>query len=866
MKPKFFVLLASLILSLSTFAQKSPDPASQIPANPQKEGSINGMVTDVNTKQPIEGASVFVFKEEIDSATKNVKDMLLSSVVSKKNGNFSVVGLPLSAKLKLKVMVVGHDDFVKIFTLTPLQKSFDIGNAEMVQTDSKLSTVTVKTTAAQYFTMGVDRKIFDVSKSLVSTGQTAQEVLAQIPSVDVDVDGNVSLRGATPQIFIDGKPTTLTIDQIPSDIIDRVELITNPSAKYDASGGGGGIINIVLKKNRKSGYNGGFTAGLDTRNSLRLGGDFNLRQGKFNVFARGMYHGRNRNSSNYSDRDNLNDTSIVQRGESKSTGSFTFLNAGTDFLLDDNNTFTISGDYVKGVFNQNQPQEVDSLVNGLPFVYNNLASHSKFQFTNYSEELSYKHNFSKDGNHNISFDGKYSDATTSSNSYLTTGTFSDPAFMHQRAPNVLQNTLGDGGTKYLTLQSDYVNPITKNSKIEAGVRAAIRNFTTNSYQYVDSTGTAQDISEMHLDTIVSNRYSYRDAVYAAYGIFSSKIGEALSYQLGLRAESSSYNGTQYSITGNRATPFNVKYPISLFPSAFLTYNIVQGQDIQLNYSRKINRPNFRQLLPVYDRSDPYNISVGNPSLNPEFTNMFELSYDNSYNSGGNFLASAYYRRSTNLITLYQYLDSTIIPGQKTVINSYANASSSSTYGLELTNKITLLKIWDLIANVNIFNSVINASGGTQNKRVSWFGKLNNNFNLPANISIQLSGEYHAKTVLPNNDNSQHRGGFGFNDLGTSQGYIAPNYQVDAAVKKDWKWKGGNTLSLTASIHDIFATDYHKTYSQTPFMIQNTSRFNSPRTVNLTLSYRFGQIDKSLFKRKVQPSGSDSGTDMSGGGM
>lgn len=867
MKPKFFIVLTSLFLSFSTFAQNSPNPAMQMPANPHKEGTVTGTVIDANTKSPIASASVFIFKEEVDSATKNVKEMLLSSIISKKNGSFSAAGLPISAKLKVKVMVVGHDDFEKIFSLTRENNTLDIGQAAMVPTNSKLATVTVNTTAAQYFKMGVDRKIFDVSKSLVSTGQTAQEVMAQIPSVDVDIDGNVSLRGATPQIFIDGRPTTLELDQIPSDIIDKVELITNPSAKYDASGGGGGIINIVLKKNRSSGYNGGVTVGMDTRGSTRVGGDFNLRQGKFNIFARGMYHGRNDYSTNTSDRNNLNDTSIIQKGNTLSKGSFKFFNLGTDYLLDSRNTISVAGTYVQGVFNQDQPQTIDSLAGENPFSYNKLNSKSSFQFKHLNGELSYKHNFSEDGKHNISFDGNYSRATTSTSTNLITSTFSDPDYTNPTRPNILANTLGNGVTKYLTLQSDYTNPITKNSKIEAGVRAAIRNFTNNSFQYSDSTGTAQNISEMTLNEKASSRYKYKDEVFAAYGTFSSKIGENFSYQLGLRAESSNYNGTNYNIAGTTATPFNVKYPISLFPSAYLTYTIAQGQDIQLNYSRKINRPSFFQLLPVYNFSDPYNVSVGNAGLKPEFTNQYELSYDNSYNSGGNFLVSLYMRHTTDLITNYQYIDSTLNPGNNTVVNTYANATSSSTYGLELTNKITLLHFWDLTANVNFFNSIINGSnltGTAKNERFSWFGKLNNNFTLPHGYSIQLSGEYHAKTVLPNNSGGGHHGGFGFQPIGSAQGYILPNTDIDAAVKKDWKFKGGNTLSFTAAINDIFASNYNKSYSVTPYMIQNTSRLRNPQVVRFTLSYRFGQIDKSLFKRKVQPSNNDNSGDMSGG--
>ena len=504
------LLLATTLLSTSAFSQQaaaSPD----VIVSTQKNGKIKGLVTEQESGSPIASASIQVYQDVLDTATHRVRQLLVGSMISKNDGTFELASLPTPSKLKLLVAVVGHETFQKVFSLSEDGSTHDMGTIAMVSSSSKLKDVTVNATSDQFFKMGVDRKIFSVAQSLVSTGQTAQEVMAQIPSVDVDMDGNMSLRGGSPQLFIDGKPTTLTLDQIPSDIIDKVELITNPSAKFDASSSGGSIVNIVLKKGRKTGYNGGLTAGVDTRGALNFGGDFTFRQGKFNFFARGNHRGRNTETDNSTRRNFFNnDTSIVQKGTSLNTGSFGFYNAGVDYLMDSRNTITLEGRYVKGTFDQDQPQFVDSLAAGDVYSYSKLASTTGFHFKNLNGELSYKHLFNEDGDHNLTFDGRYSNSDNGNYSDLNTGIFNDPQFTDRRIPNILRKTFGDGKRKRYTLQADYVNPLSEDNKIEAGVRADIQNSDNSNYQYEDSTGTATGLDGMKLNTRVSSFYSYNE--------------------------------------------------------------------------------------------------------------------------------------------------------------------------------------------------------------------------------------------------------------------------------------------------------------------------------------------------------------------
>lgn len=264
-------------------------------------------------------------------------------------------------------------------------------------------------------------------------------------------------------------------------------------------------------------------------------------------------------------------------------------------------------------------------------------------------------------------------------------------------------------------------------------------------------------------------------------------------------------------------------------------------------------------MPFPDYGDPQNINIGNAGLKPEFTNSFEVSYNNSYTRGANFLATAFFKHTTDLITRYVYRDKNgLVSGDSAFFNTYINADYSYSYGLELTNKMALTKWWDFTVNVNLFNSKINATVPGQslsNSRVSWFGKMNNSFKAGKGWSIQFSGDYQAKSVLPPNSGGGGRGGGGGGGMmyggpqSTSQGYNLPRYGFDMAIRKDWTWKNGQSGSLTLSMNDVFRTQVFKTYSESTFFTQNSERRRDQQVLRLNFSYRFGKFDATLFKRK-----------------
>jgi outer membrane receptor protein involved in Fe transport len=836
-------------------------------------GRFYGKVVDAAGK-PIEAASVQLLQNKMDSVTKKRREMVVAGMLTTKKGEFSLENLGVMAAYKLKITAIGYKTYEQkaVFEMNmggggARSGDFssmlggvdkDLGNIKLAVDEQQLEGVTVSATRG-VLTMNIDRKVFNVDKNLNSVGGTAVDVMKNVPSVNVDIDGNVTLRNAAPQIFVDGRPTTMSLDQIPADAIASVEIITNPSAKFDASGGGSGILNIVMKKNRKAGYNGNLRTGIDSRLRPSLGGDINIKQGKVNFFASGQGGMRKSISTVRTERADflpIGFASLTQENNPINRGFFAFGRMGMDYFIDNRNTLTLSGNIVRGQFGTKDAINIykDTVsFSSLPTQKEYGLRNSDFlgNFRNYGATLGFKHNFAKtgkewtvDANYNASRNDNQGDFLTQ---YTNLGTGA-------KTPLFAEQTRGGGTNRFFTVQTDFVNPLSATKKMEMGLRAAFRDFTSFNDNYYKTPSGA-----LVLIPGVNNRYQFNDVVYAAYTTWSQQV-KKFSYQLGLRLESSQYDG----VLTNTGAKFSNEFPISLFPSAFATYKINNKQDLQLNYSRKVNRPNFFQLIPFIDYSDSLNLSVGNPNLIPEFTNLVELSYQNQYSTGNSFLATLYMRNTDNLITRYQYKDRNPNPAKSdsVVINTFANANRSFTVGLELTGRNKLTSWWDLTTSINLFNAALrvgNIPGSVNNSQFSWFVKLNNNFKLPKSFSIQLSGDYQAKTLLPpsSSGGGGGRGGGGgmFGGGGgmfgqqpaSAQGYIKPQYFVDFSIRKEFL--KNNAASVTLQINDIFRTRLSASHSESAFFVQDNERRRDPQLVRLNFNWRFGKLDMSLFKRK-----------------
>lgn len=850
------IILLTLGLLSPAFAQR---PGGGAPAGNRQGmniGHFYGKVVD-ESGHGVGYATVQLFAMRFDTATRAPKMEMIAGQITEENGDFSLEGLPVRGEFTLKVSFMGFADTEqKVSFGLPaggqaggrpqnqnarpsggMNFDIDLGNIALV-TDAKVLDEVVVTGEAGAAVLALDKKVFRVDKNPMAAGGTAEDALRNIPSLSIDLDGNLTLRNASPQVFIDGRPSTLTLDQIAADAIESVEIITNPSAKYDASGGQAGIVNIVLKKDRRIGYNGGVRAGVDSRGGINLGGDINAREGKVNGFLSAFYNQRRGWSESETTRDNFSsvpETSFLQTTEGDQTGYFTMFRGGLDWFMDNRNTLTFSGSFGRGSFGHDDESliHVDTLYPDAPTFSELLRTTTNDRnFRRSGGSVLFKHLFPKSGKEwtaDVNVNGvRFSGSGDYLNEPLAGG-----------GTESLQRQESDNKSTFLTAQTDYVDPLTDKIKLEAGLRAAVRRNQNENRNFIND-GNGDWVP---LPTF-GDSYEFNDDVYAAYATVSYQLPK-WGYQLGLRAESSFYTGE----LPDADTSFTNNYPLSLFPSAFATYKLNEMDNIQASYTRRVNRPNFFQLMPFTDFTDPLNLRRGNPNLQPEFTHSFEVSYQNIFPKGHNLLVSAYFKQTNNLITAYQFSEYVPELDREVLINSYANSNSSQAFGAEFTLKNTFFKIVELTSNVNVWASRVDASNvetDLVDERISWFVKENLSVKLPAGFTLQVSGEYQSPAAFSPSSGGGRFGGHWGGSLSTAQGYRLENWFVDMALRKDLLKR---RASLTLSFQDVFRSRIRGTYTESDFFIQETWGRRNPQFVRLNFSYRFGKMDASLFKRK-----------------
>ncbi len=849
-------------LSLSTYGQ-FPGGGRPGGGNTQQMnmGRLYGKIIDTKTGKPIDAATVTLTQNKFDSVSKTRKDVIVTGQLTKANGEFSLEGLNIMAQYKLKITAIGYKLIEQKvgFTLNMSGGDMsqmlnnidkDLGNIKLEADIKELGEVVV-TGEKPTLQLGIDRKIFNVDRNIVSQGGTGVDVMRNVPTVNVDVDGNVTLRNNAPQLFVDGRPTVLTLDQIPADAIQSVELITNPSAKFDASGGQSAIINVVLKKNRRVGYSGGLRAGVDMRGRLNGGFDLNVRQGKVNFFANLGVNQRRTISFGETDRNNKGDrnpNTLFTRNRNVSDGTFMFGRAGFDFFVNNRNTVSVAGNFGGGNFNF---IDENNIRYDTPSLAKNIREHRLTDgeniFRSRGAQISYKHNFAKPGKE-FTADINYNNGRSENDQLINFSRFDQNGSFLLNGP--VQGVDAGGDNDLFVMQADYVNPINENRKWEAGLRSQTRWFQSFQRNSFNNVPLPQ----------LSNEFKYIDYVHAAYATYSQKFKKAnFNYQVGLRAESSEYDGEQLG----KSTRFRNQFPLALFPSVFLSKSFKGKQDLQLNYTRRVNRPSFFQLLPNTDFSDIFNFQTGNPNLIPEFTNSLELSYQKTYGEKNNtFLLTLFGKQTNNLIARYQNRQQLGDTKDTALVSTWINASTSYAAGLELVFRNTLTKWWEINYNANFYYSKINGTTelpDLENERNSFFIKINNTFRLGKGWTMQLSGDYNSRSILPVSSGRGGGGGFGGRgggfggfgggQLSTTQGYIDANYFVDFGLRKEFKVKKKNTASVSINWSDVFSTRQNIVFATDSNFDQYSWRRRDPAFVRLNFSYRFGKFDASLFKRK-----------------
>lgn len=771
----------------------------------QQYGTIEGTVIDSTNNSPLAFASVSVINENDNKVATGAN--------TDENGKFKIEDIPFGS-YKLEVTFIGYSTkIIPGIKLTAQNNNVKLGNLKLKSGTATTEEIDVRGEKSMIEFHG-DKRVLNVGENLVLKGATALDVLKEMPGVTVDMDGNVSVRGSEGvKIMIDGKPfgleggnRTTTLEQLSAEQIDRVELVTNPSVKYDAEGSSG-IINIILKKKREYGYNGTLSLNAGTSDKYSGGLNLNMRQDNFNISGSYNFNKMNFNSSRFNLKTFISDNGnyiTSQDGSGLRRREAHNFKGGIDFSINKFSSLGLSVNYRDGTGDRIETTNAVEFNNA-----NNITSqtsrtiNSNSRGNNLDMALSFSHVFKNNPQHKFTSDFTFSNEPDDDITYSN----DDDIFPVNPTPHKLKEVENDKDRNF-QLSADYVLPISKETKFEAGYKGTIKkndnDFVSSNFDY--------NTNQYEVNNLLSNRFKYDEIVN---GIYSSLTGKFVNfdYMIGGRLE-------QTNSKGNLVTTgyiFDKSY-LEFFPSFSISRKLGIVQEIQASYSRRIRRPREENLNPFLKSDDRYNISTGNPDLKPEFTNSFELNYIN-YLSIGTFTPSIFYRRTTDEITRVRTLVDSV-----TTLTTFDNLNSSNSYGAELLISSQPFDFIGLNGNVSYFKTDVTGGGvnsGIKNSAYSWSSRLSSNINLPADFGIQISYMYSGKRV-------------------TAQGVFNPMQMLDAAVKKDFFDK---KLTISLRVSDILNTSKFSFNLNDPAFTETAERRRDSRNIFLNLSYKFGTDEK-----------------------
>lgn len=772
--------------------------AQQTPAT----GRVYGKIADGQNKG-IGYATVTLLKQD---------STVVNGDLTQEDGSFNIAPTG-NGNFILRVSGIGAETkYVDNISITPQAAEKNLGTIKTGNSAQKLKGVTVTAEKAA-MEMSIDKKTFNVEKNITATGGSATDVLQNIPSVSVDVDGSVSLRGKASTILIDGKPATMfggdvtsALQSLPSASIQSVEVITNPSSKYDAQGTAG-IINIITKRDKKFGFNGSVTVGAGTRDKYNGSLNLNVKNEKWNIFLNSsMRLNRNYNRTT-NERTNVGSDAFYSSYDDnirKFNGFFNSL--GAEYTINKNNSITLTQNINKMQWGGNGVSNYKVYSNGVIDSTQRRSSYNLGGPVSSSTSLDYKHKFKKE-KQELTANATYAKTWVERNQEYETAILNSDGI--QRNHTVYQKAPGSGSNASLNAQADFTTPLNKTDKLDAGLKTQLVWFESSNTPTIDSGNGVKT------DYTLLNNFNYTQQTHAAYTNYGGQRGN-WGYQAGLRLEYFSYDGsTQTKTYQAYSTNF-----LNLFPTAYVSYKLPKDQNIFLSYSRRTNRPGFMQLMPYIDLSNPQDTNMGNPNLKPEFINNSELNYSKSFKKGHNFTASAYYQFTENMIERYRKFYS-----DGTTFTQPQNLNTGLTYGLELIGKMQLLPKWDATLSFNFFQNEVrgaNIDPVLNNSGFSWFSKLNTNIKLPKDFSVQINGNYEAPKVA-------------------AQGTLQEVYWLDIAVRKNLL---KNKATLTVNVSDILNTRKYTTVFDYPAYTQTTYRDRETRIGNISFTYRFGRSESS----------------------
>ncbi len=813
-----------LLTVLTAYGQQRGNWQGQRGQGQVPQISIKGVVTDQESNMPLEFATVSIFSLRDSSlVTGGLTDETGAFSIDTRPGRF--YGLIEYISYEAKVIDIPFDREA----LRSGNRTIDLGSIVMVESGTILEAVEIRAERSET-QFSLDKRVFNVGKDLANQGGTAQDILDNVPSVTVDIEGAVSLRGSSGvRILVDGKPSGLAnqdnangLRSIPANLIDQVEVITNPSARYEAEGMAG-IINIILKKDKGSGFNGSFdvTGGYPDR--AGAGANVNYRKGNVNWFANyGLNYRTSPGQGESFQYQDFGDDRRYQETtrDMERSGLSNSIRFGIDFIPSEKEILTGAFLYRRSDEDNFGAVQYWDYLNQFP---DNLLSTTirtddeREDESNLQYSLNYKKEFSN-RNHTFEATVQYQDDIESEGSdFRETST----VLVGSPIADLLQRSNNDEAVKEWLFQVDFNKPINEDGKFELGARSSLR-MINNDY-------LVEELQDGDWITLVglSNDFNYDENVFAAYAIYGDKVNK-FSYQFGLRGE---YSDILTELL--QTNEVNDRSYANLFPSTFLNYEFAPGSTIQTSYSRRIRRPRFWDLNPFFTFSDSRNTFSGNPNLDPEFTDSYEVNYikymDNLTITGGLF-----YRHTNDKIQRIL-----IFNPDGTTNRTPQNLATGDDYGVELTFQYSGLSWLRLDGNANFFRQEVNGQNVDNNfsaKTTTWFGRMTSRLSF-WNSDLQLRFNYRAPRE-------------------TVQGRSNGIASVDVGWSKDVMNKQG---TLTLSVRDLFNS--RRRAGETigdGFYREDEFQWRA-RSASLTFNYRINQK-----KRRQRDMDRGGGEDFEGG--
>jgi hypothetical protein len=824
-------ILASLFIVLTISASAQRPTGGQRPAAGPAIGRIYGRVIDGGTGKGAEFTTV--------AARLAHNDSIVGGGITKATGEFSVDRLPIGPPLKVTISFIGFKPFEKQVQLTRDRMELDLGNVTLSPDAELLKEVEISAERAT-MVMKVDRRVFNVDKDMSAQGGTGVDVMKNVPGLNVDLDGNVEMRGARPMLLIDGRPTAMTLEQLPAEDIERVEVITNPSVAFDANATGG-IINVVLKKTTKPGYSGQLQGGVGTNQRYQAGGNINMKEGRWNFSLGGNFN----TSANATD----GTTARTERALGETTGYFDQEvssrssrtmgggRLGIDWQVTNRNLITFSQGF--RAHNHGGDDLLDAVISGPGRELISTASQrngSDSETLSGTTQIGFRRKSPKEGRE-WNADLSYNTWSRSSRADFDQYSFASDGSPLAFSPR-LQDNLGGSRYDQITLQADFIEPLGENDKLEYGIKSNWKRDNTYLDVFVTSPLFGTDV----LDTSLTNDYGITDIINAAYVNWQHRLNAHWSLQAGFRFEQTWFE----TEVRNKGITFSYKYPDgtenlakALFPGLYLSRKWENSmREAQVNLSRKISRPNFWQIMPFIMNADSRNVRIGNPTLAPELSTLAEVNHLLPFlKSKATWLTSVFGRYTQDVITSY----ATPLPSDTTLLlNTFVNGSFSMSGGWENIVKLEPMQGLQVTLSGTLQYTDValtSAQADARNQGFNWNAKAIVAWRFMKDWNLQMNGEYDGRRIQ-------------------AQGVSLPQYGMDFSIGHDITKK----VNAVLSVNDVFFTRRWGNIIDTDRLYQESFRRREMRFVRFTLTWRFGEQNASLFRRRQgqrqEPGGGD----------